>query len=433
MDTLRTDILGFYGHHREPLPTVAAWAQRGVVFERAYATSSWTVPSLASLLTSLYPTSHGAIHGIRRTEGIHGQATVPLQATTLAEALRPLGFTTFAVTSNPHLGPQFGFQRGFQRYANLNRDDASQVIDSLLHWRRDLERAPKVFLWLHFFDPHLPFRPRPEHLAGLRPGLSGARLEETLALVKDLRQTFAPADDEPAARFRDFRLDVEALYESDVALVEDQLQRLFQELPRFRDGLICFTADHGEEFLEHGYLGHGFNLHEETVRVPLVLVHPALTPGRRILQPFSHLDLAPTLLTLAGGDPPESWHGRDAFTADGRWRGAPSPVISEVSRFELKKPQASLMTGNLKLIATGDEPRSGGNPLASPTRLELYDLATDPAEKRDLSRSAAGETERLFRRLLEHLGAAPKMAGKPERLVLSNETLKALKALGYLQ
>ena len=441
VDTLRADILGIYGHSREPLPVVARWADRGLVFDRAFATSSWTVPSLASLLTSLYPTSHGAVHGIRQGKVIRGQESISDQAVTLAEALREEGFTTFAVTSNPHLAAQFGFQQGFQRYSNLSRGSAAEVFRRVNRWRSDIKWAPKVFLWLHFFDPHLPYEPHPERLSRLRPELSGRRLEQTQGLLKQLRQSLgvAPARAEPAARFASFRAEVEALYESDIGAVNEQLSEVLRVIPRFRDGLICFTADHGEEFLEHGYLGHGFNLHEETVRVPLVLVHPQLSGGQRVSLPFSQVDLAPTLLTLVGGRPPAAWTGRSAFDSRGAFllqgegSAAGSPVIAEVSRFELKKPQASLLSGRLKLIVTGDDPRSSKAPLANPTRLELFDLAQDPAERRDISRASPADTERLFRQLMAHLAAAPKVGSEAEKLVLSSETLKALKALGYLQ
>ncbi len=434
VDTLRADILGFYSGAREPMPVVAGWAKEGVIFDQAYATSSWTVPSLASLLTSLYPSSHGAIHGIRRRRVIQGQESLPEAATTLAEAFREHGFTTFAVTSNPHLSPAFGFQRGFQRYANLNRENASEVRRKLQNWRHDLQRAEKVFLWLHFFDPHLPYQLRPPRLAKLHPGLAGPRLEETLGILQELRHTLgvAPAPQEPAARFGEFRAETRALYESEVSFVNDQIQVFLQEHPRFSQGLICFTADHGEEFLEHGFLGHGFNLYQETVRVPLVLRHPRLEAKVRISKPLSLVDLAPTLLTLAGGNPPESWAGRSAFSKNGERLEATSPIFAEVSRFELKKPQASFLEGSLKLIVTGDDPRGPGNPIASPTRLELYDLAADPHEKKDLSHSLPEETKRLYRLLLRHQSASPKLGENPKKLVLSSETLRALKALGYL-
>ncbi|MCH9646970.1 MAG: sulfatase [Deltaproteobacteria bacterium] len=435
VDTLRADALGIYGHPREPLPAVSRWADRGVTFDGAFATSSWTVPSLASLLTSLYPSSHGAIHGIRQEKVIRGQESIPEQATTLAEALRQIGFTTFGVTSNPHLASQFGFQRGFQRYMNLNRAAASKVTERVFRWREDVETAPKAFLWLHFFDPHLPFTSTPGEIVELRPELSESRVQEALIVLKELRQGLGvvTAREEPAARFLQYRAEIEALYEADIQLVNQQIEEILAAFPRFRDGVICFTADHGEEFLEHGYLGHGFNLHAETLRVPLVLVHPNLSAGQRIDRAVSLVDLAPTLLTLVGGQPQKGWYGRTVFSSRGQWKGELSPVISEVSRFELKKPQASLQQGSLKLIATGSEPRRSKNPLATPTRLELYDLKLDPGERRDISRARPLETERLYRSLLERLAKAPNLAGKRERLVLSGETLKALKALGYLQ
>lgn len=435
VDTLRADLLGIYGHPRDPLPRVTGWAHRGVVFDRAFATSSWTVPSLASLLTSLYPSSHGAIHGIRQEKKIRGQESIPEKAVTLAEALRQVGFTTFAVTSNPHLAPQFGFQRGFQRYMNLNRAAAPDVTERVLRWRQDLEKAPKAFLWLHFFDPHLPFTSTPEEIEERNPGLKADRIQEALIVLKELRHGLGvvAARDEPAARFADYRAEIDALYEADVQLVNLQIEEILKTFPRFRDGAICFTADHGEEFLEHGFLGHGYNLHAETLQVPLVLVHPNLSPGQRIHRPFSQVDLAPTLLGLVGGEAPRSWYGKNAFSPQGQLKSELSPIISEVSRFELKRPQASLLEGNLKLIVTGSDPRRRKNPLATPTRLELFDLQRDPAEQKESSRAYPLETERLYRALLESLSKAPSLAGKPERLVLSGETLKALKALGYLQ
>lgn len=430
VDTLRADRLAVYGGPRELLPSVSRWAQQGVLFERAYATSSWTVPSVTSLLTSLYPVSHGARHGFRYDDRIWGQESVPAAATTLADAFRAAGYATFAVVANPHLERAFGFSRGFASYRLLDRAPAAALVAQLEDWAPAIEASPKVLVWVHFMDPHLPYGASDAAVAAVAPELSAAAREAARDYLDRLRANagVAPAAAGLAAELEVHRDGVLALYDTEIAAVGRALDDLLAAVPRLGEGIVCCTADHGEEFLERGFLGHGHNLHAETARVPLVLRLPRLPVAQRIPLPVSLVDLAPTLAALAGVPAPAGWSGRPLLTEAGAWRGdGGSPVLSDLDRFELQPHQTALVDGRWRLLRSVRR----GDP--GEIQRELYDVTADLEERRDLAAAHPDEVRRL--ELLEATleRSLPRLGDERHEVVLSPHTIEALRALGYIQ
>jgi arylsulfatase A-like enzyme len=394
LDTLRADALGSYGAPATASPVLDAFAREAVRFENTYSQSSWTRPSIATILTSLYPSEHGAIHKMD---------ALPDQVTTVAEALRANGYWTAGFVSNINVAPVFNFQQGFDEYTYLApyfyfwatdsatqlaiykglrlarerfwRDriyfynyyqDAEVVTGAVTQW---VEHSPPMpfFLFIHFMDPHDPYFEHPYNGRGV------ARV----------------SNPNPPASRKD---ELHALYAGDVAYLDRHLGTLFSRLKSaglYENTIIAVTADHGEEFQEHGGWWHGTSLYQEVVHVPLIVkrAHEE-RPGQVETHSARALDIAPTLMAAAGLTIPHAFVGRDLF---GPAAAEPEPLFAEE---ELEgNVLASLRVGPWKVItANTDNPR-GLQPL------ELYNLDQDAQERHNLALTEQARTEQMLQLL----------------------------------
>jgi len=410
-DTLRADRLSAYGFAKPTSPSLDALAKESVLFEDAWAQSSWTRPTVASLFTGLNPATHGAI-GFERP--------LAQRFTTLAEALQKAGYRTGAVVSNHVVHHRFGFAQGFDVWndgeARLYGLSAADVVERGL---RFVDATPGPFLlYLHTMEPHATYEP--SHEAYRLFGLPGEQRVPSRPIL------MRPKIGEGAARYLD------GLYQGEVwdndrafgALVEGLRNR-----GRLDSSLVLFTADHGEEFLDHGDKGHGHSLYRELTRVPLVVRLPrGARGGERETAPVAQVDVLPTLLALLGVEPPRH-EGRDLSSL---WLGQARPrgdaVLVGETRFG-KSEKQSLRVGSLKLILNHDPRRYGQG--GGPT--ELYDVTRDPGETDDLARKewiAAAWMERRLRSLLATWRRAAKAPA--ETVEITDEDREALKALGYV-
>jgi arylsulfatase A-like enzyme len=427
VDTLRADRLGAYGNPRGLTPFVDSLAARGFVFERAFAQSSWTNPSVASLFTSRFQSQHGIVTF----------SSVLAPASTLAESLRNRGYATGGFVANGLVGPEKGFDQGFERYLALwpefqpppapAKKRRAEAIDELaLKWLDELQKAPArpVFLYLHYVEPHPPYSP-PDPvldrvLAGKpRPDLAAISMHMTFAIFDP------PNDDE--------RRELELVYDAEVASMDESLQRLFAELDKrgfLQRSIIVFTSDHGEEFADHESFGHGRSLYNEVIHVPLILVVPGRTTGRRITDVVSLVDVAPTILDLTGTFRPPPFEGRSlrSLLADEGWswkrlwrRPEPAAAFSELLRAEGERRhrphETAVVLGQRKLIV-GPEGES-----------ELYDLEADPAEKQPVTGQDGKELRHRLVDLVRHRDGHV-AAGQPAPM--DPETERRLRAFGYV-
>jgi arylsulfatase A-like enzyme len=416
VDTLRADYLGAYGHAAPTSPRLDAFARDAVLFEDAWAQASWTRSAVASVLTGL----HVQAHGVDREDRV-----LPPSARTLPEALRAAGYRTGAFVANHLLGGRFGFDQGFDAWnptaETLYGAPASDLVRGALAW---LDSGPRpFFLYVHTMEPHAPYTPSEEDLRPFAVGdYRGATDTRSLLRLGQL----GTLDAQGLAFLR-------SRYEGEV----HQNDRAFGEL---LDGLqarglaastvVVFTADHGEEFQEHGGTEHAKTLYQELVRVPLVVRLPgASTRGARERSTVQQIDLMPTMLGLAGVAVPPTLPGRDLgalFAGRPDPRLAP-PVLFSEERFAVVD-KLSARAGNLKLIFNNDGPalwRAGSH-------LELYDLARDSAEKVNLAASRPIAVAFLQRRLDAFREAAPR-AGADQSVALSSQEKEQLRALGYAQ
>ena len=424
VDTLRADAVGAYGS-RIPTPALDRLAGEGVLFESALAPAPETAPSHASLLTGLEIGRHGVLRN-----------GVPLAASaaTLAEAFRDAGYATAAFVSSFVLDPRFGWDRGFQRYdaefpkrgeslrhrVDFAREHRFEGYDRAapattaraLAW---LEAAPEpFFLFLHYFDPHAPYGGAPELTSRVPEDWVQRRARRWLPLLR--REIPGLTLDELALMIRH--------YHAEVMLVDAALGRVLGALEdrELRDRtLVAVTADHGEGLGQHGSLGHAHNLSEEQVRVPLILSWPAGLPrGRRVAEPVGLIDVAPTLaelasLPLAGVDGRSlagdlrSGEEPEARPLWGRRRAYPRPVDGH------RGQKFFVRDGRWKYIRASEGPD------------ELYDLAEDPREQRDLRALRPERVARMGAILDARRAAAPEAPAT----ALPEEVRRGLEALGY--
>lgn len=315
IDTLRADRLGCYGYARATSPALDRLAtERAVRFAHATAEAPWTLPSHVTLLSGLHPLTHG----VRKPDQAPNDS-VQL----LAERLQPT-HETFALTDGGWLSQTFGFARGFRSFQAQDRD-VDQAVQVLLEYVRFQRGKGPWFGFLHTYDVHCPYDPPPPY-----------------------RETFASADAEPietAGRCGNPHFNALALtagqarflsdrYDEDVRRVDDALATLFaafDELDLWKDTVLVVTSDHGEEFLEHGQIGHERTLSPEVLAVPLFVAAPGLAP--RVVDHIVGLaDVVPTVLELVGSAPA----GLDGRSLLPLMRGQPDPdrrdwVLSELA------------------------------------------------------------------------------------------------------
>jgi arylsulfatase A-like enzyme len=425
LDTFRADRLAAYGGRRGLTPFLDELATRGAVFERAYAASSWTSPSVASLLTSRQPLQHA----IRGFDSVLGDAEV-----TLAETLRPLGYGTAGFSANLRLTAALGYGQGFDTWHAYLAGAKGQLKVRGAHLRREAlawldARAEQkdgrpVLLYLQFMDTHSPYDPPQRLRSHFAPGLGPEEIVALNARLHDLHATdrFSAFTEEEVARLR-------ALYDAESVALDTELRLLFADLEtrRFLDGaFVGLTADHGEEFREHGLMMHGNSLFEAAVRVPLLLIGPGIEPGRRVAEPVSLVDVAPTLLALLGVPAPPSFEGRSLLPRLVRSQqpeGArePSDVLLELASQETPIEQQphvlGLLHGSRKLLVN-----AAGRPV-------VYDLARDP-EERAADTTSEGNLDLVARLLAEHERLAARAAAGISGTV-DEQTKKQLRALGY--
>ena len=431
VDTLRADGVSFTGTSPATSPFLDSLATKGVVFTHAYAPSSWTAPSMASLFTGLEPAAHGVVSGVvgrirtgeKPKRGVKDQPLLPQSLTTLAESFQAAGYVTIGVPSNLHLAASLGFGQGFDHYYGESR--FLEAADVNVRVREQLEAAfgpewkttwkkQKTFLWIHYFDPHVPYNAcepwideyAPEFATNPSAFPAGVDMPE---LIKQ--------NPRPGAEIRAKLL---PLYHSEVHRVDEHLRLLDQELGLGDDDvLLVMTSDHGEEFGEHGRLGHGEALFDETLRVPLMLHWPVGLPaGKRIDAPASILDVYPTLAELAGLRRPSGIQGRLLRDLLPTSPSTAAPLYFHTDRARI--PLYAVRDGSWKLLLGEGLP-----PL-------LFDLSVDPTERNNVAGAHPEVAQRLMKGVAKHRRALPPPPDDAGQVPVTNaEDQKRLEDLGY--
>lgn len=380
-DTLRADRTTPYGYGRDTTPALARMAADGLVAERAYAMSSWTLPSMSMLMT-------GEIKPL-------ADPAVLKEHLTLAESFSAAGYRTAGILGNPLLGPDYGYDRGLDHYVVAPAESemkwpASQVFGDGLAWLEETDATGKpFFLWLHPIDPHAPYIPVegnafPEPYVGVA---TRANAERTLQPYYEGGLQRADPErltDKVWANILDNR----DRYDSDILQFDRQLGALMtalEERGELENTLIVVTSDHGEGLWQRAmnpdevgknalfpalYDSHGAQLFEEQVHVPLVLRGPGVPRGERIAAPVDLVDVAPTVLALANVPIARAYDG-DVLVEDGVANQTGDAVVVSVC----SRVRTITVDGRWRL----HEPRDH-RMAHSLVDVRLYDLEADPLE-----------------------------------------------------
>jgi len=423
LDTTRVDHLSCYGYERATTPHLDAFAGRAVQYQRAWSTSSWTLPAHASLFTGLYPSRHGA-HYMPGGDAELGEVVrlpiaryvragkLPDGATTLAELLEARGYATGAFVAGPWLHHTFGLLQGFE-----TRDDAVEgfggrpaeaISDAALAWLDGLPSDQPYFLFANYFDPHAPYEPR-----------------ETWPDLPRASEPFAPDYDALMRGTRELDADQRAIlrdrYDAEIRGMDRQLGRLLDAVlsrPGGERTLVVVTADHGEALGEHGRFGHGFWLSEEQMRVPLLVRYPGdREAGTHSDVPIQLVDVLPLVARELGFSVPAEVEGVSV--------GERSTVFAELYREQ---------TTALRFGRSYD--RGLDVAIEWPYKLERSDHGEDGLYRLsgdDLEETAAedGEAAARLRSALEaHVAARP--AASTVKTEVDPHTVEALRRLGYV-
>ena len=447
IDTLRPDHLGCYGHDVPTSPRIDALAQQGVLFKQAITNGSYTLSAFPAILSSTYASMYGGTRSRLAPER-------PL----LAELLRREGYCTAGFTSNPLVGRANGYDRGFDTFRELTPDrhqpawhrikgvqpllqqpavqralrlvhiegrplpvyvSGDEVTDEACRWLDQVNG--RFFLWVHYMDTHWPYDPL-RHCSS--PREIALAWTDVLEMHRAYRQRHYPGDQQMQR--------VIGLYDQAIQFADEQVGRLVDKLVKLgidEQTLVALTSDHGEAFFEHGRFMHGayYDRYDEILKVPLILRMPqAKRTGQSIARQVRLLDLAPTILDWLGGSQPREMEGvsllpfiqRDADHDQSEY------CVSEMWDFKEAWPEPShcvaIRTERYKYIHDSRKPHT----------CELYALAEDAGETRNLGQMKPEITEHFRGMLHDHLTRARAASAHP--LTEEQEITRRLRGLGYI-
>lgn len=457
LDTLRADHLNLYGYDRPTSEWISEYAAKGVVFLNAMSPSSWTKPSVASILTSSYP----GINGVDDWIDI-----MPSELTTIAEVLEDCGYYSAGISSNPFVSNEYNYAQGFDEFTYLPGHGFKQLFfpndilcsrlpisyeyalqmelmdgdisygnahcmnREIIPWLHN-NKDRCFFLYLHYMDPHQPYYPSEKHYSG------GQIL--TMGDYRHLRHLHNPQDT--------LEVDSKILntmvnrYDDEIINLDRKLKEVFQTLSGLNlleKTLVIITSDHGDEFCEHGFGGHGHSMFQELIHIPFIMIFPGGEfGGKSIERRVDLLDLAPTIFDYLGIEPDVRMDGVSLMpllrNEEQKYAESKPVYFGEVNPVEDEWPLQTvyaLVSGKFKFI------RSVFKDSFKSDRLALYDLAADPFEQlnligvhRELSDSLALEMENYR----DYCNSLRIQVEDLELKNLSDQQREKLRSLGYIK
>ncbi|MDP6460579.1 MAG: sulfatase-like hydrolase/transferase [Gemmatimonadota bacterium] len=408
LDTFRADHMGCAGSPTVRTPRLDQLARRGTQWSGAVTPIPLTTPSHASILSGAHPRDHGLVANRMRLRP--SVATIP-------SVLGARGLNSAAVVSSPIvLGRELGLDRGFAKYRIIPEQYRLAPGQGVWTTNAALEllSGNPDFLWVHYFDAHLPYTPpAPMGLLYGVPGPYGSG-EDLHEAQTRFREGPEPAREEVQA--------MTARYAAEVTFLDACVGTVVRAAP---GATILLTADHGEGLFDHDrYFGHDIHLYEPSLRVPLLAAGAGVDAGRLVQTGVATTDVAPTILAMFGMDAPSGMTGRDLLR-DPPGEGDAPPLFAETHPLPEKgRPLYALRTEKHKVVW---EPRAG--------RWRYYDLVADPAEQTDLSEERSQYLEMLESDLRRDLTSRPPLGARPIRAESAEEEANvrdALRSLGYV-
>ncbi len=423
-DTLRADHLHVYGNKRVRTPAFDAFAKESAVFERYSAVEDWTKPSCATMLTGLYPSTH-------LTQKMSSK--LPANVRMISEELTDAGIATAAFIANGYVSGAFGFERGWSHYTNYIREgrnsSAETVFGEAYDWIEEHHKGnERLFAYIHTIDPHVPYSPPKKYLTMYddQPYSGGVEPRKTGQLLEDIKKKRFHATPRDRERLR-------ALYDGEISYHDhwfgDFLEKL-RALGILEETLIMVVSDHGEEFWEHGSVGHGHQIQQELIHVPFVAHWKGTIPfEQRIPENADHSSLVATIFDALDIDAPSYLEGNSVLPlALGQRPSGPHAGFSTH-----QNEREAVWSGRYKLLQRG------------PAQPYLYDVARDPNCQNDLASSAPVRLTYLRALLGQFQGASDKAAwrqrelsgkrrveAKEEEAEIDDDLQQQLEALGYL-
>jgi len=435
LDALRYDHMSAYGYDRDTTPNMARLAREGVIFRNAHSHGNRTPLAMPSAFASMYPSYTGTLGRVGAEKPLADERE------TIAEVLRDSGYTTVSVVSNIYLKQVFSMTQGFDSseeflrgkyslglYRLLRRvgiiadrnyfsktPNATEVTEAALPWIDAIGDRP-FFLYLHYMDSHHPYVPMPPYDTMFGNGVADpdptALFDKTVALLVNEQPPLLLAPDE-LQKLRDY-------YDGRIRYADEEIGRIIEaieNLPDPRETIIVITADHGDEFLEHGSLYHNNVLIEELIRVPLIFWAPErFAPQPDVGALVRHIDILPTFADLAGAKVPEEAMG---LSLVGLMSGeSDDPDVTSISEGDFC---TAINYRNWKMVWVD-----------STDTYSLYDLASEDGEYRDVSHEREDIAKQLRDELDAYVREAESVIHTGERKPLTPDMIRELKALGYL-
>ncbi|MEO2163075.1 MAG: sulfatase [bacterium] len=440
LDTLRADHLTTYGCERLTAPFLSSFASRSAIFDDAWAPSSWTGPSMASLFTGVYPRQHGVAAGYgvtRQSKTSNGKDNfainrIPSTLHTLPQILHDEGLQTYGIADNPNICAAEGFDAGFDQFITMYYQNATAVNKRLRQFLQHMQEDSRpAFVYLHYIDPHEPYFERETHIVedpqGTRQGRETKALfdQSRSARKAALRHLRAKKKMPAPERVQELLANTIARYDSEIHFVDAQISAALEMLNVGEDDLVIITADHGEEFLEHGQLGHTISLYPELLRIPLFISWPnGGVQVARVQGPASLVDLVPTILDALQIEFPPWLSGVSLLPATRGEPLKPRPLlfsrIKEHGKTETEKIDGLLEDKWLYL-----ERHPQGDRL-------LFNLTVDPWAQKNLAHEQPKRTTAMGLRLQAESDALPQWEREfTLRTTLDADRIESLNALGY--
>jgi choline-sulfatase len=422
IDTLRADHLSAYEKRsRVKTPVLDAFAGEAAVMESAQSPENWTKPSVASVLTGLWPMSHGTKQS---------EAKLSDKALMVSEVFKAAGFQTASFIANGYVSDKFGFDQGWDFYTNYIRENRSTTAEKVFKEAADWvekHKDKRFFLYVHTIDPHVPYSPPEEFLKMYQTEPYSGQVKPRL--TPDLLEKAKRVP--PKVTFNDKdRAYLEALYDGEISYHDKYLGVFVERLKKlglYDQVVFVITADHGEEFYDHNSYGHGHSVYQELLHVPFMVRWPGTVSPQRVATTVSTVDISPTVLTAAGVAVPDVMEGTDRVP---QLLGA-LPSAPPVAFSDFLDDRRVIRAGRWKLILSG-------------LRATFFDLKSDPGEKVELDLASHPIALRYCRILLgqfmgakdrgDWMSAAPKGKSvdlKSEGVDMDEKTKAGLKALGY--
>ena len=427
MDAFRADRIGAERNGIQLTPFLNQLVDESVYFKNAITPCTWTRPAMTSLFTSLHVDTHQVYYGTSSIDGNIFSDILPENVQTLSMYMKKLGYATLAVQTNGQLSADFGYDRGFDSYVFMDAppgEEATAYALSLLS-----ENKSPSFLYVHYMDPHIPYDPPQQYLDMV--GYNTDNLSETeKAIAEDFSTYFWDHINYITGRSNSRRYQVlsaegkdciMARYDAAVRYCDEQVRNLVFSIKKdYPQTLFIITADHGEHFWDHDYLGHGLTMYNCELRAPLFFVADFLSPVI-IERPASLVDVLPTVADLLETKPSSEWQGDSLFKKD----NVTSPVFaySRASSPGSNTDIEAVIFNGMKYIRDNKKADE-----------KLFTWPEDVFEKNDLSEEMLDVSSKMQQLLLDHRhDNIQARQSRPQQTNIDAETIEQMRRLGYME